>query len=386
MALGIICSAAMSILIYFQYKNYIDSSMDRTLIDAGRLIESQMPILSDIEYIRQEGLARTDAYEQILAALENYKDAFGFTFIYLIENSREGFFFLLDTDKVNNTFHQAYNANADIFKRVIDTQEIIISGIYTDEFGTFNSAFIPIKRDGEVVSILGLDFEVSLVHTMERRAVLQIAFSLVITVSFVMIMAVIVSLTFAGLVRKTENLNDYLISANKKLEELSTIDELTRLYNRRAFLEYLGIVWKQNQRLNLPLTALMLDVDYFKKYNDALGHLEGDKALVAIAQCMREMVKRETDFVARFGGEEFVCLLPFTSADEAFNFAANLVASIEAKKIPHPDNEVSEYLTISAGMASLIPDSSNSYMQLLEDADKALYMAKAAGRNRVAIF
>jgi len=172
---------------------------------------------------------------------------------------------------------------------------------------------------------------------------------------------------------------------NKKLEALSTTDELTKLNNRRSFLEYMEITWKQSHRLNLPLTVLMIDIDYFKKYNDSLGHLEGDKALIAIAQCMKNHVKRETDFIARFGGEEFVCLLPFVAKDEAVNFAKTLVESVENMKIPHPMSEHSKYVTISAGMASIVPDNNNSHTQLLNEADKALYTAKASGRNKVVV-
>jgi len=172
---------------------------------------------------------------------------------------------------------------------------------------------------------------------------------------------------------------------NEKLKTLSITDELTKLNNRRSFSEYMDLVWKQGHRLMLPINVLMIDVDYFKRYNDTLGHLEGDKALVSIARCLKNHVKRETDFAARFGGEEFVCLLPFIEKDEAFDFAKTLVTSVENMKIPHPMNEHSNYLTISAGMASIVPDNNNSQTQLLDEADKALYMAKETGRNKVVL-
>jgi diguanylate cyclase (GGDEF)-like protein len=129
----------------------------------------------------------------------------------------------------------------------------------------------------------------------------------------------------------------------------------------------------------------MIDVDYFKKYNDSLGHLEGDKALISIAQCLKNQVKRETDFVARFGGEEFICLLPFIGKDEAVEFAKILVQSVEDMKIPHPMSEHSKYVTISVGMATVIPNENNTYNELMNNADKALYKAKETGRNRVII-
>jgi diguanylate cyclase (GGDEF)-like protein len=180
-------------------------------------------------------------------------------------------------------------------------------------------------------------------------------------------------------------MTEKLAAANEKLKSLSMTDELTKLNNRRSFLEYTDITWKQCQRLNLPITVLMIDVDYFKKYNDSLGHLEGDKALIAIATCLKNNIKRETDFVARFGGEEFVCLLPFIEKDNALEFANSLVQVVEDMKIPHPMSSHSKYVTISVGMASVVPNDNNSHKQLLDDADKALYSAKESGRNRAVV-
>jgi diguanylate cyclase (GGDEF)-like protein len=181
------------------------------------------------------------------------------------------------------------------------------------------------------------------------------------------------------------SMTEELSSTHEQLKALAVTDELTKLNNRRLFLEYMDLTWKQNQRLKLPVNILMIDIDYFKKYNDSLGHLEGDKALIAIAQCLKTSLKRETDFVARFGGEEFVCLLPFITKDEALGFAKTLVQNVENLKLPHPMSEASDFVTISAGMASTIPNESNSQTALLDEADKALYAAKKAGRNRVAV-
>jgi diguanylate cyclase (GGDEF)-like protein len=179
-------------------------------------------------------------------------------------------------------------------------------------------------------------------------------------------------------------INTFRINAlNVKLETLSMTDELTKLNNRRSFLEYMNTVWALCRRLQTPVNILLLDVDYFKKYNDSMGHLEGDKALIAVAQCMKSQIKREADFVARFGGEEFVCLIPFLEKDDALNLAKKLVQKIESMKIHHPMSEISKYVTVSIGMASAIPDDHNSQTQLLDEADKALYMAKQSGRNKV---
>ncbi|MCL1813084.1 MAG: GGDEF domain-containing protein, partial [Treponema sp.] len=162
--------------------------------------------------------------------------------------------------------------------------------------------------------------------------------------------------------------------------------ELTNLNNRRSFMEYIEIMWKQNRRLNLDITVMMLDIDFFKNYNDSMGHLEGDKVLIAVAQCLKEQIKRETDFVARFGGEEFIYLLPFINKNEAIEFANNLVMNVEKMYIPHPMSEVSEFIKISVGVATVVPDENNSINQLLDNADKALYKAKQSGRNKAVIY
>jgi len=170
---------------------------------------------------------------------------------------------------------------------------------------------------------------------------------------------------------------------NNKLENLSKTDELTQLNNRRSLLGYMDFLWKQCSRLQLPVNALMIDVDYFKKYNDTLGHMEGDQALIAVAQCLKNQLRRETDYVARFGGEEFVCLLPYMGKDAALNFAKNLVQTVEKMQIPHPMSECSKYVTISTGLASIVPAVDCPHIRLLDEADKALYRAKEAGRNQV---
>ena len=180
--------------------------------------------------------------------------------------------------------------------------------------------------------------------------------------------------------------NNELALINENLKSLSNTDELTKLNNRRSFMEYMDIVWKQNYRLNLPITVMLLDIDFFKKYNDSLGHLEGDKALIAIAKCLKDQIKRETDFVARLGGEEFIYILPFVNKNDAIEFSIRLVENVEKMSIPHPMNEASKYLTVSVGIETIVPDLNNSIKKLLDNADKALYKAKQSGRNRSVMY
>jgi diguanylate cyclase (GGDEF)-like protein len=170
---------------------------------------------------------------------------------------------------------------------------------------------------------------------------------------------------------------------NHELKLLTKTDELTNLDNRRSLLEYMDILWKQCVRMELPVNIFMIDIDYFKKYNDLFGHVAGDKALIAVAQCLKKEIKRKTDFIARYGGEEFVCLLPYIDKESAFYIAEKLVQNMEDLQIRHPKNDCSRYLTISIGVASRTPQANDSPMSLLDEADKALYMAKNTGRNKV---
>jgi len=248
-------------------------------------------------------------------------------------------------------------------------------GNYSIGWDGLLSAYAPVfNQNGEVAAIAGVDIrDENIVSTQRMVGVLTAVQIVAVTAIFV---SGLIGLIFfrrqAEIARK----------ASEKLKELSITDELTKLNNRRSFMEYMNLIWKQNRRLKLPVSVLMIDVDYFKKYNDSLGHLEGDKTLIAIAQCLKTNVKRETDFVARFGGEEFICLLPFLEKDKALPFAKTLVQRVEDMKIAHPMSDVSNFVTISAGVASIIPNENDSQTKFLDDADKALYTAKKAGRNR----
>jgi len=176
-----------------------------------------------------------------------------------------------------------------------------------------------------------------------------------------------------------------LFADKARIDEINNrLDELTKLNNRRSLLGYMDFLWKQCGHLQLPVSALMIDVDHFKIYNDTLGYMEGDQTLIAVAQCLKNQIKRQTDYVARVGGEEFVCLLPYMEKEAALNFAKSLVQTVEKMKIPHPMSTCSKYVTISTGVASIVPAENSPHIRLLDEADKALYRAKKSGRNQVA--
>jgi diguanylate cyclase (GGDEF)-like protein len=184
------------------------------------------------------------------------------------------------------------------------------------------------------------------------------------------------------------------ITVRKKLElklsKLATIDGLTGVYNRHYFDNTLSQEWQRCGREKQPLSLILCDVDYFKPYNDIYGHQAGDKCLIRVAQIMNHIVKRASDFLARYGGEEFAIILPNTPLEGAIKISEELRQAIENLKIPHEKSQVSKYVTLSLGIASVIPSSESSIEQscltiesLIKIADNALYNAKESGRNQV---
>ncbi|MBN9444778.1 MAG: diguanylate cyclase [Bosea sp. (in: a-proteobacteria)] len=169
-----------------------------------------------------------------------------------------------------------------------------------------------------------------------------------------------------------------LMRANLELERLTRIDGLTGLGNRRYFDEYLAAEWRRSLRTGAPLSVLMIDVDHFKQYNDAYGHLAGDDVLKQVAGVIQEGAARATDLAARFGGEEFVVVLTDVSQAGAAHVAERLVQGVRELDIAHGNDKV----TISVGAATAFAQAEGEPGLLLNAADTALFEAKNTGRNR----
>ncbi|WP_350648908.1 PleD family two-component system response regulator [Pseudomonas sp. HY13-MNA-CIBAN-0226] len=176
-----------------------------------------------------------------------------------------------------------------------------------------------------------------------------------------------------------------LLDTNLVLQRLMNSDGLTGLSNRRHFDEYLELEWRRSVRDQTQLSLLMIDVDYFKSYNDNFGHLEGDEALRKVALAIRDASSRPSDLPARYGGEEFALVLPNTSPGGARLVAEKLRQTVADLKIPHIAPAEGSSLTISIGLSTITPEHGSDCRQLILAADKGLYQAKHNGRNQVGI-
>ncbi|MEA3370433.1 MAG: diguanylate cyclase [Campylobacterota bacterium] len=179
----------------------------------------------------------------------------------------------------------------------------------------------------------------------------------------------------------TNILND--ISSKKKIEEISRVDGLTNLYNRRFFDETFSKVIKIAHRQERLLAFVMIDIDHFKAYNDTYGHQDGDKALKKVASHLKSSLKRPDDYSFRLGGEEFGMLYMVKDAEDAMKIVEKTRAGVEALRIAHSKNSASEFLTISMGVCIVEPEDNSTEEEIYAKSDEALYEAKESGRNRV---
>lgn len=180
---------------------------------------------------------------------------------------------------------------------------------------------------------------------------------------------------------ENEQLIKSIQKVNARLTELSVIDDLTQIGNRRSLDETLEKEWLRAKRIKTPISMLMIDIDHFKEYNDEFGHIKGDECLTYVAKYMKENLNRSTDFIARYGGEEFCIIMPDTNLTGAINLAERIHSGIRDLKISNPGSKVSKYLTVCVGVASTTPVVDDTYMDLVYTSDKALYRAKNDGRN-----
>jgi diguanylate cyclase (GGDEF)-like protein len=171
--------------------------------------------------------------------------------------------------------------------------------------------------------------------------------------------------------------------SNQELQALALTDGLTQLANRRQFDQHLENEWQRLTREQKPLSLILCDIDYFKRYNDCYGHPAGDRCLEQVAQALMQSSQRPADLIARYGGEEFAVILPNTDTQGAYRVAQKIRQGVQALAVPHESSDVSPWVTVTMGLATIVPERHSSAQDLLQAADLALYHAKQQGRDRI---
>ncbi len=222
-------------------------------------------------------------------------------------------------------------------------------GPYEKEYIHADGHLIPVQLSGQIMKIDGEDYIWSSIEDITTR-------------------------------KQTE---EELVRLYTEVEKLSFLDGLTGIANRRMFDLTLDKEWKRAQRDQIALSLIMLDIDCFKQYNDYYGHLQGDECLKQIAKALSGVSKRAIDLIGRYGGEEFILLLPETNETQAIQLAEQCLSAVKHQKILHEPSETSDEVTVSAGVSTIIPLEASLSSTLIESADKLLYQAKQNGRNRL---
>jgi diguanylate cyclase (GGDEF)-like protein len=369
------------------YDEYITNLNNTTLWDMSEHIEHRYHVLQDTALLKEE--AGSDWFWQIADEWHELTKQFHLAYIYYIEKADDNYIFLMSSGIRRDTNPEWLGGPVWEGKppAVVDeawkSKQITYSREPTvNEWGTHISIVRPILVNGNVAGILGIDYDISYMdkfkyyriamdeqeNTIEKQ--IAIIFSVTIIVSLIIINCLF------WLSRK---------SVMVSMRELSATDSLTGIPNRRGFDERLNLEWNRAKRDKAILSMLMMDIDKFKNYNDTYGHLQGDKALQSVAKTIEKSLKRSTDYAARWGGEEFVVLLPATDMNGAHDFAESIRRNVENTLIPC-ENNTDNKVTISVGINTITPEHESVVEDFTNGADQALYRAKETGRNRVCTY
>lgn len=251
-----------------------------------------------------------------------------------------------------------------------------------------------LRLDGRVMSVYGISWVIVMVTLFQAQSNWAFGVPDMINTTFMTVLAILLSRArYAAGVKdflqlrlierqrcEVEKANALLAESNRHLRRLSFLDSMTGLPNRRYFDKYLGREWARAVREKTPLALVMLDIDHFKEFNDMYGHQAGDKCLTDIANCARAELKRPTDLFARYGGDEFMAVLPNTDSEGAALVARAIGRAVSALAISHAGSP-HHLISVSVGIASRFPTSGDKLEVLVAEADAALYQAKLTGRN-----
>lgn len=364
-------------------------------------IESNLSVIArtSISLIDRSMIARVAAapgntelpdYSALRADLRRVRDsAPEVRFVYLLGRRDREFIFLVDAEPEASPSYSPPgevlgSVDADNVRgvvRAIETRQLTIAGPYGDRYGHWVSALTPILDDaGRTIAVLGIDVPAEHWDRQIRR---YRGFGLLISglTAAIVLLAVFLLLVEDGSKRKLRVEVARQARLERKLRNLSELDSLTRIANRRRLEEYLSAEWSRAEATGGVVAVLMADIDKFKAYNDRYGHAAGDQVLSMVARTMARLMRSE-DLVARYGGEEFVVVLPGLGDSSASRVAERMRSEVYALNCPHIDSPEGR-LTVSIGIATAATSDVDDAWALLCAADRSLYVAKAHGGNLV---
>ena len=347
-------------------------------------MQRQLEVLNEIARIATLDLELRPTLQRITDALAS---KFNWEFVALATIDRERGAFLCEavTSAVDTSVHVGYTRalGSGVVGHVAATAEpVVIDDVndypnYVETLpGARSEICVPVCHHGKIVAVLNLESTRPAAFHGELPLLTGVADQIAGAIASGQLYDELKKVTeqLEQKTRALEEANAHLGSAIETLHRISTQDGLTGVANRRHFDDTLSLEWRRAARSGMPVSLLMLDIDFFKRFNDAHGHQAGDEVLRRVAQVLSDTVHRAADVVARYGGEEFVVLLPETAEEHAREIAESLRAHIEKLGT----------VTASLGVATQVPtrDASNAE-ELVKRADEALYEAKRLGRNRV---
>jgi len=323
------------------------------------------------------------------------KRAEGHLFLYLTlgnKNDRDKFFSRMDALKVNLSKLKENN-NFDADTKLNSANEMFYLGMglidYKDEsisknvdfqFESHKEKLLLFHNLSSEIRIAGVDLVNQTTSHLNTRTNTTLDNSKIIYILLLLSGVTCLFLIVLLIKKRTDDL-EYSQKLAYELDKISNTDELTKIGNRRSFNSVFVTEWQRAIRNKRSIALLIIDIDFFKLFNDTYGHIEGDKCLATVAQTLRYCMKRPADSIWRYGGEEFAIILPDT--DNAYNLAEICRKSIENLQIPHRTSTVSKVVTISIGVCICTPDQETNSISFIINVDKALYRAKNSGRNRV---
>ncbi len=323
------------------------------------------------------------------------KRAEGHLFLYLTlgnKSDRDKFFSRIDSLKINLSKLKTNN-KFDVYSSREAANEMLYLGMglidYKDKSISNNSDFlfeshkenlILFHRLSSEIRVAGVDLINQTTTHLNKSSEAILEQSKIIYILLLLSGVTCLLLIVLQIKKRTDDL-EYSKKLAYDLDKISNTDELTKIGNRRSFNSVFVTEWQRAIRNKKSIALMIIDIDFFKFFNDTYGHIEGDKCLTTVAQTLRSCMKRPADSIWRYGGEEFAIILPDT--DNAYNLAEICRKAIENLQIPHRSSTVSKVVTISIGVCICTPDQETNSISFIINVDKALYRAKNSGRNRV---